>query len=220
MGFAHVLVSPAFFCFAAAGGGAAESARVSKKQSRKNAAKPRRRTGSRREGRLAPPADLAPVGAQRCCALAALRCSQTICKPGSVPGFPPSTIIPLGCRLPGTSSNQPGRRGRFLPCGFRRVPSLFGLAPGGVCHAASVTRRAVRRYRTVSPLPVTPPVSQGRPSAVCSLWHCPWGRPRRVLPGTVFRGARTFLPRTNAAAIARSSDCPRWLASAAVLANQ
>ncbi len=30
------------------------------------------------------------------------------------------------------------------------MPSLFGLAPGGVCRAASVTRRAVRSYRTLS----------------------------------------------------------------------
>ena len=34
-----------------------------------------------------------------------------------------------------------------------RVPSLFGLAPGGVCRAASVAGNAVRSYRTVSPLP-------------------------------------------------------------------
>ncbi len=32
-------------------------------------------------------------------------------------------------------------------------PSLFGLAPGGVYPAAAVTSRAVRSYRTFSPLP-------------------------------------------------------------------
>ena len=32
-------------------------------------------------------------------------------------------------------------------------PSLFGLAPGGVCPAAAVTSDAVRSYRTFSPLP-------------------------------------------------------------------
>jgi len=43
--------------------------------------------------------------------------------------------------------------------GFRRrgtgrpFDSLFGLAPGGVYRAASVTSRAVRSYRTISPLP-------------------------------------------------------------------
>src|SRR4029077_5040469 len=33
-----------------------------------------------------------------------------------------------------------------------------------------------------------------RTAAVCSLWHCPWGCPRRMLSGTVCPGARTFLP--------------------------
>jgi hypothetical protein len=33
------------------------------------------------------------------------------------------------------------------------IPSLFGLAPCGVCHASSITARAVRSYRTFSPLP-------------------------------------------------------------------
>ena len=38
---------------------------------------------------------------------------------------------------------------RFLP---HVRPPLFDLAPGGVCPATSVTRRAVRSYRTFSPL--------------------------------------------------------------------
>ena len=41
-----------------------------------------------------------------------------------------------------------------LRAGFPRTrPPLFGLAPGGVCRAAPVTSRAVRSYRTFSPLP-------------------------------------------------------------------
>lgn len=32
--------------------------------------------------------------------------------------------------------------------------SLFGLAPGGVYPATPVTKRAVRSYRTISPLPM------------------------------------------------------------------
>jgi hypothetical protein len=38
--------------------------------------------------------------------------------------------------------------------GLRRSPCLFGLAPCGVYIAATVTRRAVRSYRTFSPLPL------------------------------------------------------------------
>jgi hypothetical protein len=47
------------------------------------------------------------------------------------------------------------------------VPSLFDLAPGGVCRAASVAVRAVRSYRTLSPF------AGPKPLAVCSLWHFP-----------------------------------------------
>ena len=50
-------------------------------------------------------------------------------------------------------------------------------------------RALVRSYRTVSPLPVRPKP----PSAVCSLWHCPAGRPDWVLPSTLPCGVRTFL---------------------------
>ena len=65
-------------------------------------------------------------------------------------------------------------------CRLPGVPPLFGLAPGGVCRAACVAARAVGSYPTVSPLP------DWRTSpAVCSLWHFPWGRPRRPLTGTV-----------------------------------
>ncbi|ALJ13793.1 sedoheptulokinase [Sphingopyxis macrogoltabida] len=49
----------------------------------------------------------------------------------------------------------------------KSVPSLFDLAPGGVCHAASVTVRAVRSYRTLSPF------AGPKPLAVFSLWHFP-----------------------------------------------
>jgi len=45
------------------------------------------------------------------------------------------------------------------------VPSLFGLAPGGVYPATAVTGSAVRSYRTLSPLP--------HKEAVCFLWHFP-----------------------------------------------
>src|ERR1700738_3382014 len=37
------------------------------------------------------------------------------------------------------------------------LPSLFGLAPGVVCHAGSVAGPAVRSYRTFSPLPAEAP---------------------------------------------------------------
>ena len=71
--------------------------------------------------------------------------------------------------------------------------SLFGLAPGGVCRATSVTGRPVRSYRTLSPLPV--PHREAGPSAVYSLLHFPSPYGARALPGTLPCGARTFLRR-------------------------
>lgn len=68
-------------------------------------------------------------------------------------------------------ATNPGnwRETRLHP--FRCALPLFGLAPGGVCHAASVAGRAVRSYRTLSPLP-----GARRPRrrfALCGTFPCP-----------------------------------------------
>ena len=98
-----------------------------------------------------------------------------------------SSATPVARRL-----KQPTRTAtRTRVEAFAPLPSLFGLAPGGVCRAVSVAGDAVRSYRTVSPLPR--PIHNAA-AAVSSLWHCPWGCPRRMLSGTVCPGARTFLP--------------------------
>ena len=47
---------------------------------------------------------------------------------------------------------RPTRR-HLRAAGCRGHASLFGLAPEGVCRAASVTGDAVRSYRTISTLP-------------------------------------------------------------------
>ena len=41
------------------------------------------------------------------------------------------------------------------------MPPLFGLAPGGVYLATTVTGRAVRSYRTLSPLPPSTEAREG-----------------------------------------------------------
>jgi hypothetical protein len=46
---------------------------------------------------------------------------------------------------------EPARALRSLR--FAEAPSLFGLAPCGVCPARCITAAAVRSYRTFSPLP-------------------------------------------------------------------
>ena len=57
------------------------------------------------------------------------------------------TVIHLGCMSPCTSSDLPE------PSAGRAIGFLFGLAPSGVYPATSVASRAVRSYRTISPLP-------------------------------------------------------------------
>src|SRR4051812_30889723 len=61
------------------------------------------------------------------------------------------------------------------------------LAPGGGYRAAPVTRCAGGLLPPRFPLP------SGKPLAVCSLWHCPAGRPGSLLATTLPCGARTFL---------------------------
>src|ERR1700721_1464500 len=115
---------------------------------------------------------------------------------------PDVTAIPLGRPLPGASSNHPERRGpRTRPCdaGWRRVSLLFGFAPGGACHAADVAARAVRSYRTLSPLPSR--LTTLRPAirrfAFCGAF--PGVAPAGRYPAPYPYGARTFL-RFSAAA--------------------
>ncbi len=71
-----------------------------------------------------------------------------------------SMTIHLGCRLPDTSSDLPGGL-----CGPHSDTSLFGLAPGGVYLASSVTRRtgALLPHRFT----LTPP-SAGRFAFCCT----------------------------------------------------
>ncbi len=61
------------------------------------------------------------------------------------------------------------------------------LLPVGFTVPAAVAGAAVGSYPTLSPLP-------HRDAAVCFLWHFPWGRPRRVLPGTVVPWSPDFPP--------------------------
>jgi hypothetical protein len=81
---------------------------------------------------------------------------QKIYKPGSVWTLQSAMIIPLDHDLQHDSSNRPGHLGRHTPAldaSANNAVSLFGFAPDGACRAATVTSRAVRSYRTVSPLP-------------------------------------------------------------------
>ena len=63
-------------------------------------------------------------------------------------------VIYLGSNSHLTSSNQPRwlTKNCFLHI-YYALPSLFGLAPGGVFHAFFVTKKPVCSYHTFSPLP-------------------------------------------------------------------
>jgi hypothetical protein len=87
------------------------------------------------------------------------------------------TAIPLGRRLPGASSNLPGRQIRIQireisplsrgQVSLRRPYSV--LLPVGFAVPLPLPENAVRSYRTVSPLPR----HTQRSAAVCFLWHFP-----------------------------------------------
>jgi hypothetical protein len=113
---------------------------------------------------------------------------QVACKPGSVPARTRAMAIHLGRPLPDASRDRPGRRrGKracrskpacrpylvLLPVGFTMPAPL----PGPRCALAA----PFHPYRRLAP-------------AVCFLWHFPWGRPRRALPGTVFPWSPDFPP--------------------------
>ena len=119
---------------------------------------------------------------------------QPACKPGFVwPETCASNVaaIHLGKALPPSSRNLPGHSQPERPAMVAHgAVSLFGFAPSGVYHAAHVAARAVGSYPTFSPLPRLYPEGQRR--AVQSLWHFPWGRPRRPLTGTVFPWSPDF----------------------------
>ena len=77
-----------------------------------------------------------------------------------------------------------------------RGPSLFGLAPCGVCPARHITAAAVRSYRTFSPLPGTRSKAGLRRYVFCGTFRrMDLNPPSRTLSGTLLYGVRTFLPR-------------------------
>ena len=139
---------------------------------------------------------------------------QTACKPGSVPPEPESAGI-------GDHSSGPPLAGRFSrPTRTARASdspalagarSLFGLAPGGACHAVPVAGSAVRSYRTLSPLPPglgRRPKLRGWRFALCGT--VPGVAPAGRYPAPSFRGARTFLqhPANRTPAITQPPDTP------------
>ena len=100
------------------------------------------------------------------------------------------TAIPLGRPSPGVSCDRPERRREGPPdaAGSGSLRAAASAAPTWSCSRWGFPcRRRCRRRGALLPhrftLAARPVARSG--SAVCFLWHCPWGRPRRALPGTV-----------------------------------
>ena len=86
-----------------------------------------------------------------------------------------------------------------------RARILFGIAPGGACHAGPVASPPVGSYSTVSPLPM-------RTWAVSFLWRFPSGCPARALPGTIALWSPDF-PREKPRGhpTTRAWSAPTWM---------
>src|SRR3546814_27139 len=121
------------------------------------------------------------------------------CSGGNVPGGPVSRVLscarypPKGTGHAGAAIHlgegslpalkQPTRASRDetplpLPLKDAGARPLFGLAPGGVCHASPVASTPVRSCRTLSPLPVRFPPIGGILSVALSLGFAPEGTRR------------------------------------------
>ena len=155
----------------------------------------------RREGGFPMPSHPRPGGDGR-------RGRQTACKPGSVQDPPRRPGPPIGSlddHSSGTSvagrlarpTRAATRTRRLEPVArFRAAPIRSCSRWGLPCHPRCRGRGALL------PHPFTLARPAGR--AVCSLWHFPWGRPRRALPGTVSPWSPDF-PRRSRTAVIRPS---------------
>lgn len=144
---------------------------------------------------------------------------QPACKPGSVghhplarmirDGHSSGAVFAHGLEQPTRTAGLTSPRGVIACANSPLEPSLFGFAPGGVCHAGSVAGTAVRSYRTFSPLPAyaacaatarqarglvapKPRGGDGGRFVLCGTF--PGVTPAGRYPAPHVKGARTFLP--------------------------
>src|ERR1700730_3583267 len=123
---------------------------------------------------------------------------QTACKPGSVP--PEEVVLGRGwpflwdarCRAPRATDPSGGAKVRpaFPRAGMPAAPTWSCSRWGFPCRSRCRRRGALLPHRFTL---------AGRPAfrdgpAVYFLWHFPWGRPRRALPGTVPPWSPDFPP--------------------------
>src|SRR5665213_3756531 len=148
-----------------------------------------------------------------CCAEPLISRHQPACKPGFVghhplartirDGHSSGTMFAHGLEQPTRTASLTSPCGVFAESEQPALPSLFGFAPGVVCHAVSVAGPAVRSYRTFSPLLLP----KKKRFVLCGTF--PGVAPAGRYPAPYVDGARTFLPRslsTVAGAAVRPTD--------------
>ena len=97
--------------------------------------------------------------------------------------------IHLGRVLPRASCNLPGRRAGNCPEGCPSCRPYSVLLP---VWFAMPPLLPGTRWALTPPFHPCRAVTRRRRRAVCFLWHFPWGRPRRMLSGTVFPWSPDF----------------------------
>ena len=124
--------------------------------------------------------------------------------------------IPLGRSLPSASCDRPERRREDPPgtSGRRRMPAAptWSCSRWGFpCRRHCWPRGALLPHHFTLAAHVAPKGAAMR-LAVCFLWHCPWGCPRRRLTGTVPPRSPDFppLPSPAGAAIRPSGNGMIW----------
>ena len=133
-----------------------------------------------------------------------LKC-QMACKPGSVSrvaaGDDHSSGTPVTGRL--VQPTRAATRKRVCLARTSRAAPIWSCSRWGL-----PCRSRCRLRGALLPHPFTLTRGPGGPKqAVCFLWHFPWGRPRRALPGTVFPWSPDFpLPALRRTAAIRPSD--------------
>jgi len=134
--------------------------------------------------------------------------AQTETAPGKGGGFSlrarnkPNSVSPASSESHGRDGGDGHLSGPSVTLGLVRptrassgaghTSALFGLAPGGVCRAPSVTLGAVVSYTTFSPLPRRR--RGGIFSVALSVEEGSLPPPPRFSRGTLPCGVRTFLP--------------------------
>ncbi len=125
--------------------------------------------------------------------------------------------IHLGRKSPCASRDLPGRRPGNRPAGRPARRPYLVLLPVGFAVPVPLPRP---RCALAAPFhPCRPEPARGRSGlAVSFLWHFPWGRPRRALPGTVSPWSPDFPPPAGLPPLRKAAIRPSDPAKVAVRA--